>query len=342
MKEIRTEDAAGQILCHDITQIIKDEKKGVLFSKGHIVKEEDIPLLLSVGKEHLFVWEKKEGILHENEGADILYKICAGDSMHGTDVKEGKIELVADEDGVLKIRRDALLAVNSLGEMMIASRHGDFPVKKGDKLAGTRIIPLVIEKEKMDRAVEAAGPEPIFSILPYHFKKVGIVTTGSEVKKGLIQDTFNPVLKEKLSEYPTEVIGQTTPGDDKAQITDDIMEFINQGADMVVCSGGMSVDPDDRTPGGIRDTGARVVTYGAPVLPGAMLLIAYYEKEGKCIPILGLPGCVMYAKRTVFDLVLPRIMADDEIFPEEVAAYGEGGLCLSCKVCTFPNCGFGK
>ena len=294
MKEIRTEDAAGQILCHDITQIIKDEKKGVLFSKGHIVKEEDIPLLLSVGKEHLFVWEKKEGILHENEGADILYKICAGDSMHGTDVKEGKIELVADEDGVLKIRRDALLAVNSLGEMMIASRHGDFPVKKGDKLAGTRIIPLVIEKEKMDRAVEAAGPEPIFSILPYHFKKVGIVTTGSEV------------------------------------------------ADMVVCSGGMSVDPDDRTPGGIRDTGARVVTYGAPVLPGAMLLIAYYEKEGKCIPILGLPGCVMYAKRTVFDLVLPRIMADDEIFPEEVAAYGEGGLCLSCKVCTFPNCGFGK
>ena len=342
MKEIRTEDAVGHILCHDITQIIKDKKKGVLFSKGHIVKEEDIPLLLSVGKEHLFVWEKKEGILHENEGADILYKICAGPSMHGTDVKEGKIELVADTDGVLKIRRDALLAVNSLGEMMIASRHGDFPVKKGDKLAGTRIIPLVIEKEKMDKAVEAAGPSPIFSILPYQFKKVGIVTTGSEVKKGLIQDTFTPVLKDKLAEYPAEVIGQTTPGDDKAQITADILAFIDQGADMVICSGGMSVDPDDRTPGGIRDTGARVVTYGAPVLPGAMLLIAYYEKDGKRIPILGLPGCVMYAKRTVFDLVLPRIMADDEIFPEEVAAYGEGGLCLNCKVCTFPNCGFGK
>ena len=342
MKEIRTEDAVGHILCHDITQIIKDEKKGVLFSKGHIVREEDIPLLLSVGKEHLFVWEKKEGILHENEGADILYKICAGASMHGTDVKEGKIELIADTDGVLKIRRDALLAVNSLGEMMIASRHGDFPVKKGDKLAGTRIIPLVIEKEKMDKAIEAAGKDPIFSILPYQFKKVGIVTTGSEVKKGLIQDTFTPVLKEKLAKYPTEVIGQTTPGDDKTQITADILNFIDQGADLVICSGGMSVDPDDRTPGGIRDTRARVVTYGAPVLPGAMLLIAYYEKEGKRIPILGLPGCVMYAKRTVFDLVLPRIMADDEIFAEEVAAYGEGGLCLNCKVCTFPNCGFGK
>ncbi|MCI5528680.1 MAG: molybdopterin-binding protein [Blautia sp.] len=342
MKEIRTEDAVGSVLCHDITQIIKDQKKGVLFSKGHVVKEEDIPLLLSVGKEHLFVWEKKEGILHENEAAQLLYDICAGKSMHGSDIREGKIELIADQDGVLKIRRDALLAVNSLGEMMIASRHGDFPVKKGDKLAGTRIIPLVIEKEKMDRAVEAAGNEPIFSILPYHEKKVGIVTTGSEVQKGLIQDTFTPVLRDKLYEYPTEVVGQTTPGDDKEQITADILKFIENGADMVICTGGMSVDPDDRTPGAIKDTGARIVTYGSPVLPGAMLLVSYYEKDGKSIPILGLPGCVMYAKRTVFDLVLPRVMADDEIMAEEIAALGEGGLCLNCKVCTFPNCGFGK
>ena len=342
MKEIRTEDAVGSVLCHDITQIIKDQKKGVLFSKGHVVKEEDIPLLLSVGKEHLFVWEKKEGILHENEAAQLLYDICAGKSMHGSDIREGKIELIADQDGVLKIRRDALLAVNSLGEMMIASRHGDFPVKKGDKLAGTRIIPLVIEKEKMDRAVEAAGNEPIFSILPYHEKKVGIVTTGSEVQKGLIQDTFTPVLRDKLYEYPTEVVGQTTPGDDKEQITADILKFIENGADMVICTGGMSVDPDDRTPGAIKDTGARIVTYGSPVLPGAMLLVSYFEKDGKSIPILGLPGCVMYAKRTVFDLVLPRVMADDEIMAEEIAALGEGGLCLNCKVCTFPNCGFGK
>ena len=217
MKEIRTEDAVGHILCHDITQIIKDVKKGVLFKKGHIVREEDIPLLLSVGKEHLYVWEKKEGILHENEGAEILYKICAGDSdtMHGSDIKEGKIELIADIDGVLKIRREALLAVNSLGEMMIASRHGDFPVKKGDKLAGTRIIPLVIEKEKMDRAAEVAGTEPIFSILPYKKKKVGIVTTGSEVQKGLITDTFTPVLRDKFAKFPSEVIGQTNSGNDR-------------------------------------------------------------------------------------------------------------------------------
>lgn len=342
MKEIRTEDAVGHVLCHDITQIIKDEKKGVLFKKGHIVREEDIPALLSVGKEHLFVWEKQEGFLHENEGAQILYKICAGDHMHGTEVKEGKIELIADCDGLLKIRKKQLLEVNSLGEMMIASRHGNFPVRKGDKIAGTRIIPLVIEKEKMDRAEKLAGEEPLFSILPFKNKKAGIVTTGSEVKKGLIQDTFTPVLKEKLGEYSCQVLGQTTPGDDRRQITADILKFIEEGADMVICSGGMSVDPDDRTPGAIKDTGAQIITYGAPVLPGAMLLLAYYKKNGKSIPVLGLPGCVMYAKRTVFDLILPRIMADDPVKAEEIAAYGEGGLCLNCSVCTFPNCGFGK
>lgn len=342
MKEIRTEDAVGHVLCHDITQIIKDEKKGVLFKKGHIVREEDIPALLSVGKEHLFVWEKQEGFLHENEGAQILYKICAGDHMHGTEVKEGKIELIADCDGLLKIRKKQLLEVNSLGEMMIASRHGNFPVRKGDKIAGTRIIPLVIEKEKMDRAEKLAGEEPLFSILPFKNKKAGIVTTGSEVKKGLIQDTFTPVLKEKLGEYSCQVLGQTTPGDDRRQITADILKFIEEGADMVICSGGMSVDPDDRTPGAIKDTGAQIITYGAPVLPGAMLLLAYYKKNRKSIPILGLPGCVMYAKRTVFDLILPRIMADDPVKAEEIAAYGEGGLCLNCSVCTFPNCGFGK
>ena len=342
MREIKTEDAIGHILCHDITQIIKDEKKGVLFKKGHVIREEDIPALLSVGKEHLFVWEKQEGMLHENEAAEILYRICAGEFMHGTEINEGKIELVADCDGVLKIHRDALLRVNSLGEMMIASRHGDFPVKTGNKLAGTRIIPLVIEKEKMDRAQEAAGGEPIFSILPYHGKKAGIITTGSEVQKGLIQDTFTPVLQEKLSEYPVEIIGQTLPGDDREQITRDILAFIDKGADLVLLSGGMSVDPDDRTPGAIKDSGVRIITYGAPVLPGAMLLVSYYEKDGKRIPVVGLPGCVMYAKRTIFDLILPRLMADDEIYAEEIAAYGEGGLCLNCKTCTFPNCGFGK
>ncbi len=342
MKLIKTEDAVGHVLCQDITQIIRGVTKDAVFRKGHVVTAEDIPVLLSVGKEHLYVWENDETMLHENEAAQVLYEICKGSNMHGTDVKEGKIELVADTDGLLKIRRESLLAVNRFGQMMIASRHGNFPVKKGDKLAGTRIIPLVIEKEKMEAARAAAGTEPIFELFPFQHKKVGIVTTGSEVFKGRIKDTFGPVIKGKLAEYPTEVLGQTYVDDEKANITKAILAFIEQGAELVVCTGGMSVDPDDCTPGAIAGTGARVVSYGAPVLPGAMMMVAYYEKDGKHIPILGLPGCVMYAKRTIFDLVLPRVMADDEVTAEDIAALGEGGLCLNCDVCTYPNCGFGK
>lgn len=342
MREIDTTKAVGHILCHDITQIIKGEKKGPVFRKGHVVREEDIPVLLSVGKEHLFVWEKTEGILHENEAAEVLRDICKNEYMTESEIKEGKIELTAAVDGLFKLDREKLKKINSMGEMMIASRHGDFPVKKGDKLAGMRVIPLVIEEEKMQKAREAAGGRPVMEILPYHKKRVGIVTTGSEVSKGLIKDTFGPVIEEKLGEFPTEVMGQVFPGDERKAITEAVLSYIEQGADMVVCTGGMSVDPDDRTPGAIKDTGARIVSYGAPVLPGAMMLVAYYEKDGKTVPVLGLPGCVMYAKRTIFDLILPRVMADDPICKEELWNLGEGGLCLNCEVCCFPNCGFGK
>ena len=342
MKQIETIQAAGHVLCHDITEIVKDQKKGPAFKKGHIVTEEDIPLLLRLGKDHLYVWEKEEGMLHENEAAMILYEICRGEGMHGSDISEGKIELIADQDVLLKVNRRRLLAVNSLGEMMIACRHGDFPVKKGDKLAGTRIIPLVIRQEKMEKAREAAGKEPLLRILPFREKKVGIVTTGNEVFYGRIQDTFGPVIREKLKEYPSVVLGQTFTDDRKEHIREAVLDFARQGADLICCTGGMSVDPDDCTPGAIMETGARIISYGAPVLPGAMLLVAYLEWEGRRIPVLGLPGCVMYARRTVFDLILPRVMADDPVTAEELAALGEGGLCLNCPVCTYPNCGFGK
>ena len=256
--------------------------------------------------------------------------------------KEGKIELIAEIDGLLKIDVDKLRAVNSLGEMMIATRHTNTTVKKGDKLVGTRIIPLLIEQEKMEKAKEVAGDRPILSLIPFKKKKVGIVTTGNEVFYGRIKDTFGPVVAEKVKEFGADVIGQTIVNDDMEKITKAVEEFIEQGADMVLCTGGMSVDPDDKTPGAIKNTGARIVSYGAPVLPGAMMLLAYYEKDGRELPIVGLPGCVMYAKRTVFDLVLPRLMADDMVTSDDLAGLGLGGLCLSCDICTFPNCGFGK
>ena len=342
MKCVKTQDAVGHVLCHDITQIIKDVKKGTAFRKGHIVTEEDIPVLLSLGKDNLYIWEKTEGILHENEAAEYLRDICMNENMIQSEVKEGKIELIAEIDGLLKIDVDKLRAVNSLGEMMIATRHTNTTVKKGDKLVGTRIIPLLIEQEKMEKAKEVAGDRPILSLIPFKKKKVGIVTTGNEVFYGRIKDTFGPVVAEKVKEFGADVIGQTIVNDDMEKITKAVEEFIEQGADMVLCTGGMSVDPDDKTPGAIKNTGARIVSYGAPVLPGAMMLLAYYEKDGIELPIVGLPGCVMYAKRTVFDLVLPRLMADDMVTSDDLAGLGLGGLCLSCDICTFPNCGFGK
>ncbi len=342
MKLIETKDAVGHVLCHDITRIVPGVVKDAAFCKGHIVTKEDIPLLLSMGKEHLYVWEKREGILHEDEAAGILRDICLGQHMSASAPKEGKIEIRAEADGLLKVDTKRLDAVNALGEMMIATVHGNFPVHKGDKIAATRIIPLVIESEKMNRARSAAGESPILEILPFRHAKVGIVTTGSEVFKGRIEDAFGPAIRGKLGEYDTQIVGQSIVDDKREDIMNAIDAYVKQGADMVLCTGGMSVDPDDQTPGAIRDYGARIVSYGAPVLPGAMFLLAYYECKDRVVPILGLPGCVMYAKRTVFDLILPRVLAGEKLTREDISVYGEGGLCLSCPECHFPNCGFGK
>ena len=339
MKLVRTEDAVGHVICHDITQIIRGVTKDAVFRKGHIVTEEDIPVLLSVGKENLYVWEKEEGMLHENEAAEILLQLCKNDHMHATEVKEGKIELAADCDGVLKVDTERLRRINSLGEMMIATRHGNFPVKKGDRLAGMRVIPLVISEEKMEQAKEAAGNRPLLEILPYRPMHAGIVTTGSEVYHHRIEDTFTPVVEEKLREYGVETGGHRICSDDHAMITQAIEALLQEGCDMILCTGGMSVDPDDRTPLAIRNTGAHIVSYGAPVLPGAMFLLAYYRET---IPIIGLPGCVMYSRRTIFDLVLPRLVSGEILTADDFSALGEGGFCLSCPVCIFPNCGFGK
>ena len=350
MKLINTKDAEGMVLCHDITQIIKGVTKDAVFRKGHVVTKEDIPVLLSVGKDRLYVWEQEEGMLHEDEAADILRELCQGSNMTASTPKEGKIELSADCDGLLKINRPALKTINQMGQMMIAARHGDVPVKKGDKLAGTRVIPLVIEAEKMAAARVAARAategRPILELKPFRHKKAGVITTGNEVYYGRIKDTFTPVIVEKLQEYGGEMTDHVVWNDDDTKVTASILVMIGKGADMIICTGGMSVDPDDKTPLAIKNTGARIVSYGAPVLPGAMFLLAYYNagtgNERREIPIMGLPGCVMYAGRTIFDLVLPRIMADDPVTGEELAALGEGGLCLNCQECTFPNCGFGK
>lgn len=339
MKKIRTQDAVGHVLCHDMTRIVPGEFKGPAFRKGHIVREEDIPILLSMGKEHLYVWENDDTMYHEDEGAEILCGMCMGSHMTRSEAREGKIEIFADADGLFTVDDERLRAVNSLGEMMIATRSGGVPVRKGDKLAGTRVIPLVIEKEKMQAARQVSGQDPLLKISPFQHRKVGMIITGNEVYTGRIEDKFGPAIERKMAEYDTEIIGKAIIGDDPDKIAGQIRAYLDQGADMICCTGGMSVDPDDTTPSAIRASGAQIVSYGAPVLPGAMFLLAYAEGD---IPIMGLPGCVMYSRRTIFDLVLPRLMAGIRVKAEDLAALGNGGLCLDCETCIFPACGFGK
>lgn len=336
MKIMKTKEAIGQVLLHDITQILPGEFKGVAFKKGHIIREEDIEKLLSLGKDHIYVWEENIGMVHENEGAIRLKKLCCGEGLVFSEIKEGKIDFLAEYDGLLKVNKEELLKLNMIDDIMLATIHNNTPVKRGDKVGGTRVIPLMIREEKLKLAEGTVGK--LIWVERIKGKKVGIITTGNEVYYSRIKDKFGPVIRSKVEEYGCEVLGQTILPDDKDRIREEISKWYEAGAEMVVCTGGMSVDPDDVTPSAIRDSGADVITYGSPLLPGAMFLLAYYNDK----PLLGLPGCVMYGKRTVFDLVLPRVLSNEKLTKRDIAEYGHGGLCLNCEVCTFPKCSFGK
>jgi len=339
MKKIKIEDAVGCILSHDVTKIIPGEFKGRLFKKGHVIKEEDIPKLLDIGKEHVYVWEPKEGQLHENDAAKNIKDLVLGKGCYiSEEIKEGKIDFFADTQGIVKINKELLLKLNLLGEIIVSTIHNNTPVKKGEKIGATRVIPLIIDEKKILDAKNIIN-EKIISVEEIKPKKVVLITTGNEVYKGRIKDAFLPVMKEKLDYYGSEIVKQVILPDNKEMITENILKAIEEDkVDMIICTGGMSVDPDDVTPSAIKDCNGEIVTYGAPVLPGAMFLLAYYKN----IPILGVPSCAMYSKRTIFDLVLPRILADEKLSFEDIAILGNGGMCLNCEICSFPHCSFGK
>lgn len=339
MKCIRTENAVGHVLCHDMTQIIPGVSKGPRFRKGHVVTEEDIPVLLSMGKENLFVWEMEPGMVHENDAAERLAALCGRENMTWSETKEGKIELKSAIEGVFLVDSARLFAVNSIDELMIATRRGGGTVHPGDKLAGTRVIPLIIREEKLRQAEQAAGSAPLLSVRPFVRRTAAVITTGSEVAKGRIPDSFTPVVERKLAAFGIRMTEHILVEDGQENVLEAIEQMKRRPVDMILCTGGMSVDPDDSTPGAIKASGADIVTYGAPVLPGAMFLLGYYG-DGR--PVMGLPGCVMYAKATIFDLVLPRIAADVRLEKRDFVAFGEGGLCLGCESCTYPHCSFGR
>lgn len=305
------------------------------------MRREDIPVLLDVGKEHLYVFEPQPGLVHENEAALRIAAATAGGNIVLSEPREGRINFSAACTGLLRVDVPMLTRINSLGEITLASLHTLQRVDKGRAVAGTRVVPLMIDEEKL-RTLESLVVKPIIEVLPLKKFQVGIVTTGSEVFYGRIQDAFGPVLREKFADLGSVVLGQTLTSDEVAMTAGAIREFIGRGADMVVVTGGMSVDPDDRTPAAIRAAGARVVSYGAPVYPGAMFLLASIEGPRGPVPVLGLPGCVMYHKASIFDVLVPRLLAGLKVTAEEVAALGHGGFCADCPQCHYPICPFGK
>lgn len=338
MKEIAVEQAIGTVLAHDLTQIIVGEYKGPKFKKGHIIKEEDIPVLLSMGKKHLYVLEKDDNDVHENEAAYRIASAAAGEGISLTEPHEGKIELRAECKGLLKIDRERLYELVSQDEIMFASIQENIVVKEGQKLAGTRIIPLFISEENLQVAEKILADGPIIKVVPLKNMKVGVVTTGSEVYSGLIEDKFGPVLVKKFGDLGSTVVKQVFADDDDEMIAGCIRQLIDEGMDIIGVTGGMSVDPDDMTPSGIRKAGGEVVSYGAPVLPGAMFMLSYIGD----VPVVGLPGCVMYSRTSVFDLIVPRLLAGEKVTKKDINMLAHGGLCLNCEVCTYPMCGFGK
>lgn len=339
MKKVRVEDALGMILAHDLTKIEPGKFKGPAYKKGHIIEESDIAGMKDAGKYHIYVMELNENMLHEEDAALRIANAVSGNGIYLEGPSEGKMTIKAKEGGLLKVNVEVLEKINMIDMITLATLHNNTLIRKDQAIAGTRVVPLSIEKEYIEE-IEAICKEhgPILEIKELKNFKAGVVVTGTEVYEGRIKDKFGIVLENKIKDLGSTMIGTELSKDDEAMIKEKIEKLIDQGAEIILTSGGMSVDADDITPIAIRELSDEVISYGSPVLPGAMFMVAY---KGD-IPIVGVPACGMYHKVTVLDLILPRILAEERITKKDMASLGHGGLCLNCEVCTFPVCPFGK
>lgn len=339
VETIAVENAVGRVLCHDITKIVKGEFKGAAFRKGHVIRAEDVLELRRLGKENIYVLELEPGDVHEDEAGARLGRAAAGAGVTRSEPRESRVNLFAARRGLLQINVPALEQINELPEVVMATLPTNTVVEEGEMLAGTKVIPLVV-REEVVAAAEAICRQAggIVKVLPFRTMRIGLVVTGGEVYRGRIKDTFGPVLSEKVAKLGSQVLRLEYAPDDAATISRLVRGQVDDGADMVLVSGGMSVDPDDVTPAGIRQAGAVVEKYGAPALPGAMFLLAYLGQ----VPILGVPACGMFFRTTILDLVLPRLCAGQKLNRKDIVALAHGGLCRACASCSYPNCSFGK
>lgn len=336
---IDVEQAVGRVLFHDITRIVPGEFKGRAFKKGHQITSEDVPKLKEVGKDRIYVLNLADGYIHEDDAAKRIASAICGSHLHFDEPNQGKIELISQCNGLLKVDAELLHQLNSLPDVTIATLHGSQQVETGKIVAGTRIIPLFTEEEHLLQLENLCrNRPPLVSVQPFKPLRVGLITTGNEIYYGRIPDRFGPVVKSKFEAWGSEVFCQHLVPDRVPDMVTAINRVLDEGAEMVVLTGGMSVDPDDLTPAGIRASGARVISYGAPTYPGAMFMLA----ELRGVPMVGLPGCAMYHKATVVELIIPRLLAGETVTRQDIVALGHGGICASCQECRYPDCGFGK
>ena len=339
MRKIKVEDAVGQTLCHDLTGI-SEGKKGVLFNRGHIIQRDDIPRLLDIGKSHIFVWDQNADEVHEDDAALAAAEaVCGPGVSYDKKPSEGKSFMYAERNGLFRLRRETLRKINSVGDYTIACLPDMTDVLEGSKLGGIRIVPLVTERGRVNAMIRVAKENwPVFTVQPYKKLKCGVIITGSEVYYGRIVDKFEPIIRNKLCKFDAEVLGVTKCPDDLDMILGAISDYVKRGAELILLTGGMSVDPDDLTPTAIRSSGARVITQGVPMQPGNMLMIAYL---GDTV-LIGVPGASMHSPVTSFDVFLPRVFAGVEITADNIPGLGEGGFCTVCAECKYPRCYFGR
>ena len=336
LKTIKVDDAAGKVLPHDITRIVPGKIKGAAFKKGHIVRPQDINKLKSLGKEHIYILDMPKNHYHEDEAA-FKFRKLAGKNVKTTGPLEGKVQFMAACSGFLKVDKKAVDKINSIEHMVFTTMHSDVPVKKNDKIAGIRIVPLIINKKSVQKVLKP-GSMPPLSVMPFKKKKVGLIITGEEVASGRIKDGFRPVMEKKLKEYGSKINEFKIIGDDEKKIKNEILSMAKKGCDFIMLTGGMSVDPDDITKTAIRRAGVKVVSYGAPILPGNMFMAGYLKN----IPVFGIPACALFYKITALDLFLPFVLSTTRITKKDITARGYGGFCGHCKICVFPKCGWGK
>ena len=337
MKKIRVQDAVGMTLCHDLTEM-RDGFKGAAFRRGHVIREEDIPHMLDIGKQTVFVWEENAGEIHEEDAARRMAAMAPVAGAHYTKPSEGKVLLIADSEGMLRVDTALLKDLNSIGDLTISTLPDHYPVKPGMRLASMRIVPLVTKEEQIIRAEALCEGKKLLDLLPYAPRKAGIIITGSEIYHGRIRDKFEAVARAKLAKYPGAVSGAAICDDDVEMLVNAAKSFLAQGADFLIFSGGMSVDPDDVTPVAIRQLGCEVISHGVPSQPGNMTLVAYLDG----IPVLGVPGAAVSLPTTMFDVLLPQIYAGLKFTKQDLVRLGDGGLCQLCPACHFPNCTFGR